>query len=74
MVTKQGDTMKIYTTNKDILGRVAVDYKVTLEPSDYKGVDIGEGYVIIGSELKVFVKGSSVDLDQEIVDITNQYI
>ena len=66
--------MKIYTTNKDILGRVAVDYKVTLEPSDYKGVDVGAGYVIIGTELKVFVKGSSVDLDQEMTDLTKNYI
>lgn len=66
--------MKIYTTNKDILGRVAVDYKVTLEPSDYKGNGVGEGYVIVDTELKVFVKGSSVDLDQEMIDITNQYI
>lgn len=66
--------MKIYTTNKDILGRVAVDYKVTLEPSDYKGVDIGEGYVIIGSELKVFVKGSDVDLSQDMKDLTKNYI
>lgn len=66
--------MKIYTTNKDILDKVAVDYKVTLEPSDYKGDGVGEGYVIIGSELKVFVKDSSVDLDQEMVDITVNYI
>ena len=66
--------MKIYTTDKTVLEQFAADLRAVLHISDYKGIDIGEGYVIVDNKLKVFVKGSAVDLDQDIVDITNQYM
>ena len=62
---------KIYTTNKEILEKVATDFKLEL---DFLREHCGEGYVSDGKYLRVFTCDSHVDHNTDINDFTESYV
>lgn len=65
---------KIYTKDKIILDKVCKDYNLDSEYTLNTGEPYGYGYVASEGKLLVFTEGSHVDLDDNILDISCDYI
>ncbi len=66
---------KVYSTNSSLLEQVASSYGADL---DFLKEGVGAGYVCSvfkGTKtLRIFIKGSHVDLDETIEDVTGEFV